>query len=125
MADYSAVVMDHFHNPRNVGELTDADGFAHEGKPGAGPVMEIWIRLNGTCIAAATFKANGCGAAIATCSLLTEMAIGLPLEQAAKISPEVVVERLGGLPLGKRHCPAMAVTAFQKAVENARKKIGV
>ena len=119
MPSYSDIVKDHFHNPRNTGVLEDADGMGTEGKPGGGPYMQIYVKLHGPLIAAVSFLTYGCAAAIASCSRLSEMVKGLPAAQALKVTPDNLTEALGGLPLGKQHCPRMAVTALAKAIEIA------
>lgn len=120
MAGYSATVMDHFHNPRNAGELTDADAVGTAGQAGAGPVVQIAVKIREGVIAGIAFKTYGCGASIAASSLLTEMAKGMTPAEALRLTSEKLLEKLGGLPLGKRHCPELAVAALHSAL----KKIG-
>lgn len=114
--DYNKNVMEHFLNPRNVGSLEDADRVGTEGTPGAGPFMQIFVKLRSGVIADISFKTYGCGASIASCSKLTEMAIGKTVSEALSITPAMLLEALGGLPLGKRHCPGMAISALRKAL---------
>jgi len=121
MTKFSDVMMDHFQHPRNAGALADADGVGQSGTHGQGPVMSIWVKLDGQTIEKATFKAYGCGPAIATCSLLTEMVTGRLLEDALGVSADELLEQIGGLPLGKRHCPPMAIEALQRAIHAAKK----
>lgn len=122
MSGYSKTVMDHFFNPRNAGELPDADGFGEDGTSGNGPSMRFWVNVNNNQIDDVTFKAYGCGAAIACCSMLTEMAKGQTITSALELTEEMLTAALGGLPPGKYHCPKMAITAFHRSVLNARAK---
>ena len=119
---YSEKVMDHFTNPRNVGEIADADGVGTEGNPTCGDVMKISIKVENGKIVDAKFKTFGCGAAIAVSSMVTEMVKGKTLEEALAISKEAVANELGGLPPQKMHCSNLGADALKKAIENYRSK---
>jgi nitrogen fixation NifU-like protein len=125
---YSDKVMDHFRNPRNVGEIENPDGTGHVGNPICGDVMELYIRVKNGVIADAKFKTFGCGAAIATSSMVTEMVIGKSIEEALEISNHAVAEALGGLPPIKMHCSLLAEEALRSAINdylNNREKNGL
>ena len=117
MPDYGPVVRDHFLSPRNSGGMEDADSVGVEGQPGGGPFMEIYVKLGAGRITDISFKTYGCAASIASCSMLTEMVKGKTAREALALTPEALSEALGGLPLGKEHCPGMAVSALRKAIE--------
>lgn len=123
---YSEKVLDHFKNPRNMGEIPDADGVATVGNPICGDIMRLFIKIekrNGKeYIKDAKFQTLGCGAAISTSSMITTMVKGKPLSEALKITNKAVAEALGGLPPTKMHCSVLAEQAIQKAVENYQKK---
>ena len=119
---YSEKVMEHFQNPRNVGEIENADGVGEIGNPVCGDIMKLYIKVNGNRITEAKFKTFGCGAAIATSSMVTELVKGKTLEEAEKISRDTVAEALGGLPPVKLHCSNLAADALQKAIEDYRKR---
>lgn len=119
---YSEKVMDHFMNPRNVGEIPDADGVGMEGNPTCGDVMKIFIKVENERIIDAKFKTFGCGASIAVSSMVTEMVKGKTLEEALRISKETVAEALGGLPPQKMHCSNLGADALRKAIEDYRSK---
>lgn len=119
---YSELVMEHFSNPRNVGEIPDADGVGEEGNPTCGDIMKMYIKVKDGRIADVKFKTFGCGAAIATSSMVTEMVMGKTLEEAMEISNKVVAEALGGLPPVKMHCSNLAADALHKAIEDFRSK---
>ena len=121
---YSKEVMDHFMNPRNVGEIPDADGVGIEGNPVCGDVMKLFIKVDGDRIVDAKFQTFGCGAAIAVSSMITEMVKGKSLDEALKISKEQVAEALGGLPPQKMHCSNLGADALKKAIEDYRQKAG-
>jgi len=110
--------MDHFNNPRNVGEMDSPDGTGHVGNPVCGDIMEIYIKVEGNIITEAKFKTFGCGAAIATSSMVTEMVKGKSLEDALKISNKAVAEALGGLPAIKMHCSVLAEEALSSAIDD-------
>ncbi len=121
---YTKKVMDHFTNPRNVGEIPDADGVGTEGNPVCGDVMQIFIKVKDDRITDAKFKTFGCGAAIAVSSIVTEMVKGKTLDEALKISKGVVADALGGLPPQKMHCSNLGADALRKAIENYKQKQG-
>ena len=115
---YSEQVMEHFKNPRNVGEMENPDGMAHVGNAVCGDVMELYIRVKDGIIVDAKFKTFGCGAAIATSSMVTELVMGKKVEEALKISNRAVAEALGGLPSIKMHCSVLAEEALKSAVDD-------
>ncbi len=119
---YSEKVMDHFMNPRNVGEITDADGVGMEGNPICGDAMQIFIKVENDRIVDAKFRTFGCGAAIAVSSMVTEMVKGKTLDDALAISKEAVAQELGGLPPQKMHCSNLGADALRKAIEDYRSK---
>ena len=123
MGKYPAFLLEHFQNPKNVGEIPDADGIGTVGNAHCGDIMQMYIKMNGTRIAEARFKTFGCGAAIATSSILTERIKGATLEEAMKISEEVSEEILSQLPKEKTPCFSLAVDALKFAVEEYRCKI--
>lgn len=114
--------MDHFKNPRNVGEITDADGIGTVGNPVCGDMMTIFIKVKNDKIADVKFKTFGCGAAVATSSMITEMAKGKSLNEALKITRGDVAENLGGLPPIKMHCSNLAADALHEAIKDYQKK---
>ncbi len=115
---YSDKVMDHFHNPRNVGVLQDADGVGEVGNPVCGDMMKITIKVQDDVIADIAFQTLGCGAAIATSSIVTEMARGMTLDEAVSITKIQVAEELGGLPPAKMHCSVLATDGLKAAVDD-------
>ena len=119
---YSEKVMDHFENPRNVGEIDKPDGLGKQGNPVCGDVMELAIKVKDNVIEDAKFRTFGCCAAIATSSMITEMVIGKTLEEAEKISKKAVAEALDGLPPAKMHCSNLAADALQDAIKDFREK---
>ena len=119
---YSEKVMDHFRNPRNVGEIPDADGIGTVGNPVCGDMMTIYIKVKDNRITDVKFKTFGCGAAVATSSMITEMAKGKNLEEAIKITRSDVAENLGGLPPIKMHCSNLAADALHEAIKDYQKK---
>jgi nitrogen fixation NifU-like protein len=119
---YSAKVMDHFTNPRNVGDMPDADGIGTEGNPTCGDVMQIFIKVKDGRIVDAKFKTFGCGAAIAVSSMVTEMVKGKTLDEALAISKETVANELDGLPAQKMHCSNLGADALKKAIEDYKSK---
>jgi len=119
---YSEKVMDHFQNPRNVGVIENPSGVGKVGNPVCGDVMELSIKVENNIITDAKFRTFGCGAAIATSSMVTEMVIGKTLEDALQISNKAVAEALGGLPAIKMHCSVLAEEALKAAIEDYRKK---
>lgn len=115
---YSEKVMDHFANPRNSGEMEDADGVGTVGNPTCGDLMTIYIKVKDNVIEDISFQTFGCGAAIATSSMITELAIGKTLEEALEITRNDVAEELDGLPPVKMHCSNLAADALKAAIEN-------
>ncbi|MCR4419365.1 MAG: Fe-S cluster assembly scaffold protein NifU [Clostridia bacterium] len=115
---YSEKVMDHFLNPRNVGEVEGANGVGQVGNPVCGDVMRISIRVENGVIAEIRFRTFGCAAAIATSSMVTEMVKGKAIEEALQISNRAVAQALGGLPAEKMHCSNLAADALKKAIED-------
>jgi len=113
---YSEKVMDHFRNPRNVGEMENPDGIGRVGNPICGDVMELYIKIRDGIIVDAKFKTFGCGAAIATSSMVTEMVKGKGIEEALKISNKAVAEALDGLPAAKMHCSSLGEEALKSAI---------
>jgi len=121
---YSDKVMEHFQNPRNVGEIENADGVGTVGNPVCGDLMTIYIKVKDDVIEDIKFKTFGCGAAIATSSMVTEMAMGKTLEEALKISRNDVADNLEGLPPVKMHCSNLAADALHAAIDNYKEKKG-
>ena len=121
---YTALVMDHFSNPRNVGEIEDADGIGQIGNPVCGDVMRISIDVEDDRIEDVKFKTFGCGAAVATSSMVTELVMGKTLAEAADISNKAVAEALGGLPPNKMHCSNLAADALHLAIQDYLVKSG-
>ena len=120
---YSEKVMDHFMNPRNVGEIQDASGVGEVGNARCGDIMRMYLKINEDDIVEdAKFMTFGCGAAIATSSMATELVKGMPLDQAKKLSNEAVVEALDGLPPEKLHCSVLAEEAIRAAIEDYEEK---
>jgi len=119
---YSEKVMDHFQNPRNVGEIENADGIGTEGNPTCGDLMTIYIKVENNIITDIKFKTFGCGAAIATSSMITEMAVGKTIEEALKISRNDVADELEGLPPVKMHCSNLAADALRAAIADYKMK---
>ena len=119
---YSQAVMDHFMNPRNVGVIPDADGVGLEGNPVCGDLMKIFIKVDDGRIADIKFQTFGCGAAIATSSMVTEMVKGKTIEEALAVTNRAVASALGGLPTNKMHCSNLAADAVHKAIEDYQKK---
>ncbi len=115
---YSEEVMEHFKNPRNVGEIENPDGIGHVGNPVCGDIMELYIKVNNGIIVDAKFKTFGCGAAIATSSMVTELVKGKSIEEALEISNRAVAEALGGLPPIKMHCSVLAEEALKSAIDD-------
>ncbi len=122
MAIYSDKVMEHFTNPRNVGEIENPDGVGEEGNPICGDVMAFYIKVKDNRLEDVKFKTFGCGAAIAVSSMVSEMAIGKTLDEAMKITPGIVADMLEGLPKNKLHCSNLGAQALHKAIENYRDK---
>jgi len=121
---YTDRVMDHFNNPRNVGAIADADGVGQIGNPTCGDVIRISIRVEGDRLADVKFKTFGCAAAVATSSMVTEMAMGKTLTEAGALTNEAVAEALGGLPPKKMHCSNLAADALHLAIADFLEKSG-
>jgi nitrogen fixation NifU-like protein len=119
---YSEKVMDHFMKPRNVGEIKDADGVGTVGNPVCGDLMTMYIKVKDNVIEDVKFKTFGCGAAIATSSMTTELAKGKTIEEALKITRADVAENLGGLPPIKMHCSNLAADALHEAIKDYKNK---
>ena len=122
---YSDILMDHFKNPRNQGEIKDADGVGEVGNPVCGDLMKIYIKVGKNAkgeemIDDVKFQTLGCGAAIASSSMLTELAKGQPIAEVLKITREQIAEKLGGMPKEKIHCSVLAAEGLKKAVANYR-----
>ncbi|MDD1677603.1 MAG: Fe-S cluster assembly scaffold protein NifU [Methanomicrobiales archaeon] len=122
---YSEKVMEHFRNPRNVGVIEDADGVGEVGNPVCGDIMKIYLRIENNRITDVKFQTFGCGAAIASSSMATELVKGKTLEEAWEISNRAVAEALEGLPPIKMHCSVLAEEAIHKAINEYRKKQGL
>jgi len=120
---YSEKVMDHFTNPKNVGEIKDADGKGTVGNPVCGDMMDIYIKVKDGKLIDIKFKTFGCGAAIATSSMITEMAIGMTIEEALKITRDDVAGELDGLPPAKLHCSNLASDGLRIAIKDYLNKI--
>lgn len=120
---YSEKVMEHFGNPRNVGEVENPDGTGMVGNPQCGDIMKLTIKVSDDVITDVKFKTFGCGAAIATSSMVTELVKGKHLEEAEKISNQTVAEALDGLPPVKMHCSNLAADALHAAIEDYKKKL--
>jgi nitrogen fixation NifU-like protein len=121
---YSEKVMDHFNNPRNVGEIPEANGVGTVGNPICGDVMKMYLRIEKDRIVDAKFKTFGCGAAVATSSMVTEMVKGKTISEALQITNKAVAEALGGLPPVKMHCSVLAEEALRFALKDYYKRIG-
>ena len=119
---YSEKVMDHFMNPKNMGEMENADGIGEVGNPTCGDVMKIFIKVKDDIITDIRFQTFGCGAAIATSSMVTELAKGKTLDEALEITRDDVATKLDGLPPLKMHCSNLASDALKAAIEDYRKK---
>ncbi len=119
---YNEKVMDHFQNPRNVGEIEDASGVGEVGNMKCGDIMKIFIKVEDNIIKDIKFLTFGCGAAIASSSVLTEMVKGKTLEEALAVTNKDVAEELGGLPPAKLHCSNLAADALHNAIENYKHK---
>ncbi|TET44898.1 Fe-S cluster assembly scaffold protein NifU [Candidatus Aerophobetes bacterium] len=122
MFKYSEKVMDHFMNPRNVGQIDNADGEGTVGNPICGDLMTFYIKVDSSRLADVKFKTFGCGAAIAVSSMVSEMAKGKTLGEAMKITNKMVAGELGGLPKNKLHCSNLGADALHKAIEDYRNR---
>jgi nitrogen fixation NifU-like protein len=123
--NYSDAVMDHFSNPRNVGEIEDANGVGEVGNAKCGDIMKMYLKINGNTIEDVKFKTFGCGAAIATSSIATEMIKGKSIDDALKLTNKAVVEALDGLPASKIHCSVLAEQAIKSALSDYYKRQGI
>jgi len=121
---YSEKVMDHFTNPRNVGEIENADGIGEVGNPKCGDIMKMYLKIDNDVITDVKFKTFGCGAAVATSSMATELVKGKTIEEALKITNQAVAEALDGLPPVKMHCSNLAEEAIKAAIDDYLVKIG-
>lgn len=122
---YSEKVMDHFMHPRNVGEIENADGVGEVGNAKCGDIMKIYLKIDDGVISDAKFNTFGCGSAIATSSMATELIKGKKVEDALKLTNKAVVEALDGLPAYKMHCSVLAEEAVKAAIDDYRKKNGI
>ncbi|ERI97504.1 Fe-S cluster assembly scaffold protein NifU [Acetanaerobacterium sp. MSJ-12] len=122
---YSEKVLDHFSNPRNVGEIEDADAVGEVGNAKCGDIMKMYLKIDGDTITDVKFKTFGCGAAIATSSIATEMIKGKKISEALKLSNKAVIEALDGLPPAKIHCSVLAEQAVKAALSDYYRKQGI
>ena len=122
---YSEKVMDHFRNPRNVGEIPDADGIGEVGNAKCGDIMKMYLKIDNDVITDVKFETFGCGSAIATSSMATELIKGKPVSEAMELSNKAVVEALDGLPAYKLHCSVLAEQAVKAAVKDYYDKNGI
>jgi len=122
MPVYNEKVMDHFMNPRNVGEIENPDGVGEEGNPVCGDMMTFYIKVKDDKLEDVKFKTFGCGAAIAVSSMVSEMAKGMTLDEAMKLTPASVADKLEGLPKNKLHCSNLGAQALHRAIDNYREK---
>lgn len=122
MALYSDKVMDHFRNPRNVGVIEDADGIGEVGNAKCGDIMKIYLKIDNDVIADVKFETFGCGSAIASSSMATELIKGKPVSEALQLSNKAVAEALDGLPTHKLHCSVLAEEAIKAAIEDYYEK---
>lgn len=119
---YTEKVMDHFSNPRNVGEIDDANGVGEVGNASCGDIMKIYLKVENNIIQDVKFKTFGCGAAIATSSMVTELAIGKTIDEALILTNQAVAEALDGLPPAKMHCSNLAADALHEAIKDYKNK---
>ena len=125
MALYSEKVMDHFMNPRNLGEIENADGIGEVGNAKCGDIMKIYLKVDKNIITDVKFETFGCGSAIASSSMATEMIKGKSIDEALKLSNKAVAEALDGLPAHKMHCSVLAEEAIKAAVQDYYNKMGI
>lgn len=125
MEQYSDLVMEHFANPRNMGKMDNPSGVGKVGNPVCGDVMELYIKVEDNVIVDAKFRTFGCGAAIATSSMVTEMVKGKTIEEALEISNKAVAQSLGGLPAVKMHCSVLGEQALKAAIEDYHRHVPV
>ena len=114
---YTAKALEYFYNPRNVGELAGADASAQMGEPECGDSVKVWIKVTDNLLEKVTFKAFGCPAVISCCSMMTEMATGMTLFEACRLTDEEVVQALGGMPEEKLHCSVFAAEVLRKTIK--------
>jgi nitrogen fixation NifU-like protein len=119
---YSEKVMDHFKNPRNLGEIEDADGVGTVGNPNCGDVMKIYIKVKNDKVDDIKFQTLGCGAAIASSSIATELVKGKSIKEALKLTSKEIAEQMGKFPPAKYHCSILAEEGIKKAIEDYKKK---
>ncbi len=124
MTGYSEKVMDHFFNPRNVGVIEDADAIGEVGNPKCGDIMRMYLKIEKDVIVDVKFQTFGCGAAVATSSMVTELIKGKTIDEALEITNKQVADALDGLPPIKMHCSNLAESAVKKAIENYKSKNG-
>jgi nitrogen fixation NifU-like protein len=124
MALYSEKVMDHFRNPRNVGVIENADGVGEVGNAKCGDIMKMYLKIDDDVITDVKFETFGCGSAIASSSMATELIKGKPVEEAMKLTNKAVAEALDGLPAYKMHCSVLAEEAIQSALEDYQNRTG-
>ena len=122
---YSEKVMDHFANPRNVGEIPDADGVGEVGNAKCGDIMKMYLKIDNGIITDVKFKTFGCGAAVATSSMATELIKGKPIDEALKLTNKAVIEALDGLPAAKLHCSVLAEQTMKAAIADYYRRNGV
>ena len=122
---YSEKVMDHFANPRNVGEIPDANGVGEVGNPQCGDIMKMYLKIENNILVDVKFKTFGCGAAIATSSMATELVKGKTIEEALKLTNKAVAEALDGLPPVKIHCSVLAEQAVKAALSDYYTRLGI
>ena len=125
MALYSEKVMDHFRNPRNVGVIEDADGVGEVGNPVCGDIMKIYLKIDNDIITDVKFETFGCGSAIASSSMATELIKGKPVSEAMQLTNKAVAEALDGLPAYKLHCSVLAEEAIKKALQDYYERNGI
>ena len=118
MPDYSAQIIAHFERPQNVGQIPDADGIGEQGDPTCGDFLKVWIKVSNACIVDIRFQCRGCPAAIATASIMTDLAEGKTLSQAQRITPADICRAADGLPPGKDHCSNLAAQTLQRAIQH-------
>lgn len=119
---YGDIVVEHFQNPRNVGEIEDADGVGRVGNPTCGDMMEVYIKVKDNVLVDVKYKTFGCGAAVASGSMGTEMVKGKTIEEALRLTSEDVAEALGGLPAAKMHCSNLVADGIRAAIEDYLKR---
>ena len=122
MALYTDIVMDHFLNPRNVGEISNADGVGEVGNAKCGDIMTMYLKIENDIIVDVKFETFGCGSAIASSSMATELIKGKTIDEALQVTNKMVVDALGGLPAVKLHCSVLAEEALQAAIADYREK---